>query len=247
MTSLADPAVLASAYGQLLGLLVEAPEIDAILEKMVGLAAEVVTPAVACGVTVRRDGQPFTAAMTGELAARVDQIQYVSDQGPCLDALRHGDVVQVDDLRHEVRWDSYRPQAVAHGVRSSLSLPLTVEGETLGALNLYSVTPSVFGGSHRESAEAFADKSAAALTVSLRQVRQARVQNQLAEAMVSSSVIDHAIGILMGQQRCTATAAFDMLRKASQHRNRKLREIAAELVTRVSGAPPQPRPGFRLD
>jgi AmiR/NasT family two-component response regulator len=83
--------------------------------------------------------------------------------------------------------------------------------------------------------------------VSLRQVRQARVQHQLADAMVSSSVIDHAIGILMGRQRCTATVAFDLLRKASQHRNRKLRDIAAELVTTVSGAPPQPRPGFRMD
>jgi hypothetical protein len=51
------------------------------------------------------------------------------------------------------------------------------------------------------------------LTVSLRQVRQARVQNQLADAMVSSSVIDHAIGILMGQQRCTATVAFDIPRR----------------------------------
>jgi transcriptional regulator with GAF, ATPase, and Fis domain len=239
--------MLASAYGQLLGLLVESPEIDAVLEKMVDLAAEVVTPAVACGVTVCRDGQPFTAAMTNELAARADQIQYVSDEGPCLDALRHGVVVQVDDLSHEVRWDSYRPAAAAQGVRSSLSLPLTVEGEVLGALNLYSVTPAVFGGAHRECAEAFADRSAAALTVSLRHVRQARVQHQLAEAMVSSSVIDHAIGILMAQQRCTATAAFDILRKASQHRNRKLRDIAAELVTTVSGAPPQPRPGFRTD
>ena len=74
MSSLADPAILASAYGQLLGLLVEAPEIDAVLEKMVALAAEVVTPAVACGLTVRRDGQPFTAAMSNELAARIDQI-----------------------------------------------------------------------------------------------------------------------------------------------------------------------------
>lgn len=242
-----NPAVLASAYGQLLGLLVEAPEIDAVMEKMVGLAAEVVTPAVACGLTVRRDGRPFTAAMTSELAARIDEIQYGSDEGPCLDALRHGLVVQVDDLTKEARWDSYRPHAVAHGVRSSLSLPLTVEGETLAALNLYSVAPAVFGGPHRESAVAFTDRSAAALTVSLRQVRYARVQHQLAEAMVSSSVIDQAIGILMAQQRCTATAAFDILRTASQHRNRKLREIAAELVTTVSGAPPQPRPGFRLD
>jgi len=85
------------------------------------------------------------------------------------------------------------------------------------------------------------------LTVSLRQVRHARVQHQLANALVSSSVIDQAIGILMGQERCTATAAFDILRKASQHRNRKLRDIAAELVTAVSGAPPQPRPGFQMD
>jgi GAF domain-containing protein len=242
---LSNPAVLASAYGQLLGLLVESPEIDAVLEKMVGLAAEVVTPAVACGVTVRRDGQPFTAAMTNELAARVDEIQYVSDEGPCLDALRHGAVVQVDDLAQEARWDSYRASALAEGVRSSLSVPLTVEGERLAALNLYSVTPAVFGGPHRECAEAFADKSAAALTVSLREVRHARVQHQLAEAMVSNSVIEQAVGILMAQQRCAARVAFDMLRKVSQRRNRKLRDIAAELVTAVSGAPPQPRPGFR--
>jgi hypothetical protein len=56
------PAVLASAYGQLLGLLVEAPEIDAFLEKMAALAADVVTPVVACGLTVRRDGRPYTVA-----------------------------------------------------------------------------------------------------------------------------------------------------------------------------------------
>jgi AmiR/NasT family two-component response regulator len=71
------------------------------------------------------------------------------------------------------------------------------------------------------------------------------VQHQLADALVSSSVIDQAIGILMGQQRCAASAAFDLLRQASQHRNRKLRDIAAEIVTSVSGEPPQPRPPFR--
>jgi transcriptional regulator with GAF, ATPase, and Fis domain len=240
-----DPAVLASAYGQLLGLLVEAPDIDAFLDKMARLAADVVTPAAACGVTVRRDGQPFTAATSNELAAQVDEIQYDTDQGPCLDALRAGTVVQVDDLSTDDRWDSYRPRAIAHGVTSSLSLPLIVEGERLGALNLYSVTAAAFTGPHRANAEAFAARSAAALTVNLRQVHQARVQHQVADAMVSSSVIDQAIGILMGQQRCTAGAAFDLLRAASQHRNRKLREIAAEIVTKVSGEPPQPRPAFR--
>jgi GAF domain-containing protein len=237
--------LLASAYGQLLGLLVQAPAIDAVLDRMVRLASEVVDPAAACGLTVRRDGQPFTVACTNDLAATVDEIQYGSDEGPCLDALRSGTVIHVDDLAADDRWHNYRPHAVAHGVGSSLSLPLRVEGENLGALNLYALVRGAFSEVHRAHAEAFAVQSAAALTVSLRQVRQAAIQHQMADAMVSSSVIDQAIGILMAQQRCTAEAAFDLLRQTSQHRNRKLRDIAAEIVAKVSGEPPQPRRRFR--
>jgi len=242
-----DDSGMASAYGQLLGLLVESPNIDAILEKAVDLAGQVVTPAAACGVTVRRDGRPFSAATSNQLAAQVDQLQYETDEGPCLDALRSGAVVQVNELSQDDRWDRYRAPAVAHGVVSSLSLPLVVDGESLGALNLYSTAPAAFTGPQRGHAEAFAAQCAAALTVSLRQMRQAQVHSQLAEAMVSSSVIDQAIGILMGQQRCNAATAFDLLRQASQNRNRKLRDIAAEIITTVSGEPPQPRPAFRTN
>jgi GAF domain-containing protein len=242
-----DPSALASAYGHLLGLLVQGPDLDSFLDEMVNLSTEVITPVAACGITVRRDGRPYSAATSNNLAAQIDELQYSVDQGPCLDAMRSGTVIQVDDLSRDNRWDHYRPHALAHGVLSSLSLPLIVDGESLGALNLYSSTPAALAGPHREHAEEFATKCAAALTVSLRQVRQAQMQQQLAEAMVSSSVIDQAIGILMGQQRCTATAAFNLLRQASQHRNRKLRDIAAEIVTNVSGQPPQPRPAFRTN
>jgi transcriptional regulator with GAF, ATPase, and Fis domain len=244
MSDTSEPFSLASAPGQLLGLLVESPDLDAFLDKIAHLAAEVVTPAAGCGITVRRDGQPFSPATSNELAAQVDQLQYDADEGPCLDALRSGTVVQVDDLSQEKRWDDYRPHAVAHGVVSSLSLPLIVDGERLGALNLYSTDRGAFDGPPRERAEAFAAQCTAALTLGLRQVHQAQVQQQLAEAMVSSSVIDQAIGILMGQQRCTANIAFDLLRQASQNRNRKLRDIAADVITKVSGEPPGPRRSF---
>lgn len=189
--------------------------------------------------------QPAPSPCVAPPAAQVDEIQYGTDEGPCLDALRTGTVVRVDDLAQEERWDSYRPHAVAHGVVSSLSLPMAVEGEMLGALNLYSAVPAAFVGQPGIHAAAFAERSAAALTVTLRQVHHAQVQHQLADAMVSSSIIDQAIGILMGQQRCTAGAAFDLLRQASQNRNRKLREIATEIIVNVSGGPPQPRPAFR--
>jgi GAF domain-containing protein len=239
-----QPFVPGSTTAQLLGLLVQAPDLDALLTKLAHLAGEAVTPDAVCGITVRRDGRPFSPAVSDPLAAQVDQIQYVTDQGPCLDALRSGTVIVVDDLSQEQRWDQYRPSAVAYGVVSSLSLPLIVEGERLGALNLYSTTGTAFAGPLREHAEVLAAQATDALTVTMRQIRQAQMQNQLAQAMVSSSIIDQAIGILMAEQRCTAATAFDLLRQASQNRNRKLRDIAGDLITRVSGAPPQPRPAF---
>jgi GAF domain-containing protein len=236
---------LAPAFGRLLTLMVDTPQLDDFLDEVVRLAADVVTPAAAGSITVNRDGAPVTVGVSDPLAAQVDEIQYGADEGPCLDALRHGYVIQVDDLSLEKRWDTYRPHAIAHGVVSSVSVPLTVGSRTLGALNLYAHEPAAFAGSPRRYAEAFAAQCAAALTIALRQADQADLQLQLTKAMASRSVIDQALGILMGQQRCTADEAFDILRGASQRRNRKLRDVAAGIVKAVTGQPPRTGSGFR--
>ncbi|MEV4478390.1 GAF and ANTAR domain-containing protein [Micromonospora coxensis] len=235
---------LASAYGRLLALLADSLHVDQFLDQVVRVAADVVAPAAACGLTVRRDGGAFTVAGSGELAAKGDEIQYGADEGPCLEALRRGHVVEVTDLREDDRWRRYREHALRLGILSSLSMPMTVDHETVGALNLYGTSPAAFTGSARRHAEAFTAQATAALTVILRQADQALLHRQLTDAMASRSVIDQALGVLMGQQRCTATEAFALLRQASQHRNRKLRDVAAEIVTQVSGQSPQPAPGF---
>jgi AmiR/NasT family two-component response regulator len=54
-------------------------------------------------------------------------------------------------------------------------------------------------------------------------------------------VIDQAIGIVMAESRCDADQAFGTLRRASNNRNMKLRDLAAEIVLRVGGGP-SPRP-----
>lgn len=53
-------------------------------------------------------------------------------------------------------------------------------------------------------------------------------------------MIDQAIGIITAQQRCDASRAFDLLRRASQNRNIKLRELATEIVEAVGGHAPEP-------
>lgn len=57
-------------------------------------------------------------------------------------------------------------------------------------------------------------------------------------ALPSRAVIDQAIGIVMAESRCDAEQAFAALTRASNNRNRKLRDLAAEIVTRVGGRPP---------
>lgn len=235
---------LAASYGQLLTLLADSAGLGDFLDEVVRLATQVVTPAAACGLTIRRDSRPFTVANSSAQAAQVDEIQYGADQGPCLDSLRTGRIIEVDDLPADERWGRYRAHAIAHGVVSSLSIPLAVDGQTVGALNLYSAQRAAFEGAERRHAEAFANQCSAALAVVLRHHDQAQVQQQLGAAMASRSTIDQAIGILMGQQRCTARQAFDLLRQASQHRNRKLRDVAADIITNVTGQPPQPPPTF---
>ena len=67
-----------------------------------------------------------------------------------------------------------------------------------------------------------------------------RTVQDMHSAMATRAVIDQALGILMAQQHCTPEVAFAILRRASQNRNVKLRDIAAAIVTSVSGEPPQP-------
>ena len=59
----------------------------------------------------------------------------------------------------------------------------------------------------------------------------------LERALASNRTIGTAIGILMSQQRVTSDAAFALLREHSQNSNRRLREIAEDVV--LTGALPE--------
>jgi hypothetical protein len=63
---------------------------------------------------------------------------------------------------------------------------------------------------------------------------QLRQLNELIEnlnkQLESQPVIEEAKGIIMARSHCSPDEAFDVLRRASMRMNRKLREVAADLV-----------------
>lgn len=238
-----DPDTTAAPDGvstALLDLVLQTTTVEEHLGRLVQMAADVDPRIAGCAVTLRRRRETATVTPSNALAASVDELQYEAGQGPCLETLRSGEVIVVDDYVDEDRWAGYPSHALAQGVRSSLSVPLAVAGTTVGALNCYSLEPDVFADALVTAVQGFTAKAQASLAVVLREAEQSDVVDQLHTAMQTRSVIDQALGILMAREGCAAENAFAILRRSSQSRNVKIATIAAELVAAVSGSPPQP-------
>ncbi len=164
-------------------------------------------------------------APTGELAARVDALQGEVGQGPCLDAVWEQQTVRVPDLAHERRWPLFARRAAEAGAGSMLSFQLFVRADNLGALNLYSRRPQAFDDESEHVGLLFAAHAAVAFA-------GARKEEQLVRALGNRDVIGQAKGILMERYKITGDRAFALLVRVSQDTNRKLREVADELVQR---------------
>jgi hypothetical protein len=159
-----------------------------------------------------------TIAASSPLANDLDQIQYRTSQGPCLEAMRTLQAVISDDLSRDERWPAFVADA-ARSVGSAMATPI-LDGRpmqpTFGSLNAYGRSARAFDQDDADTAVLLT----AHLGVLLRLVATAQESNvraaQLSDAVLSRDVIGQAKGILMARDHITAGEAFDVLRMASQ-------------------------------
>lgn len=228
------PDELAARRAELVGLLQEEESWAQTLERLAGLARATIPGCSAGSVTLWREGQPYTVVSTDDLAREVDNAQYETLEGPCLDASRYGEVYVVREMAGETRWPVFCSVAARKGIRSSLSLPLSVRGAPIGALNLYSEQHDGFAGAE-EVGRLFAGQAGVAIANAEVYRASRSLAEQLQEAMDSRAVIEQAKGVLMAEQGGTAEEAFALLRAASQRENVKLRDIAQRIVGDQTG------------
>jgi len=212
--------------------------VDVTLQQLIEMAGAIVPGCHHAGVTVLRRGRPETPAATDEVSAEVDRIQYETGEGPCLAAVPEWPTYRTGDLSAETRWPSFAGTAAERtGVLSVLAYRLFTEGDTVGALNLYSRERDAFD----DEAEAIGTILAAHAALVFARTRERERIAGLEQALVSNRSIGMAIGILMAIRRIGQDEAFDLLRRVSQRTNRKLREIADEVVH--TGQLPEAPPG----
>jgi GAF domain-containing protein len=216
--------VLAGKFGELARHLQDEKDVEHTLAAIANAATDTVPGAEYASISSiykRRDVR--TRAATSELARDIDQAQYDTGQGPCLDALWEQRSVRVADMKTDQRWPEFAARALDRGVGSILAVQLFVTGENLGALNLHSTAQDAFDDESEQVALLFAAHAAVALA-------EAETVDHLQTAVLSRDLIGQGKGILMERYKITGDEAFRLLVVASQTTNIKLTDVARYLV-----------------
>lgn len=239
LRSLIDPV---SAFADLARIRFADHDLQQVLTRVATLARDVIPRTTDVSVTLVIDGVAGTAAYTGDLALALDEAQYDSGYGPCLDAAQQQTVHVIADMTLETRWRAFTADAIRHGAAASLSVGIPVHDSATGAMNIYSDRVAAFDDDAVLLAQTFAGYAAVAMANASLYATTAALADQMAQAMASRAVIEQAKGILMARQQLNADEAFEVLSKASQAANRKLRDIAQAMV---DGAPQAPSASSR--
>ena len=200
-------------------------DVEHTLEKAVSLAVELIEGCDEAGVSlVRAKRRIDTPAATSESVRRGDALQYELNEGPCLDAIWDEETVSSPDLAQEKRWPLWGPRVVEElDMRSMLCFQLFTDGNSLGALNLYSHQVDGFEDADTTEGLALASHVSVALAA-------AQEIETLHSAVEARTVIGQAEGILMERFDLAPHQAFAVLRRVSQESNTRLHAVAAELV-----------------
>ncbi|MET3721645.1 MULTISPECIES: GAF and ANTAR domain-containing protein [unclassified Arthrobacter] len=194
--------------------------------------------ALECGVTLKHNKKTSTVGGSTERAIHLDRIEQQVGEGPCIEALKINAPVLLADVHTDPRWPTYQARLIEEGCLSALGIPLDLSEGATAALNFFAPTTGVFTEAAIAEASRFARMARAAVGLAIRVATAEGTADDLAAAMVSRTAINLACGIVMGQNRCSQTEAMDILINVSSHRNQKLRDVAEEIVRKISGEEP---------
>lgn len=176
-------------------------------------------------------GKLQLVSITSYALRPVELFQVGSGEGPCPESCATGAISAVPDLERAAdRWPRFCSLAGKAGVRATYSFPIRARAGVLGCLDLLSTRPRRLNKDDLAAAQAYANVAGVSLgqAVAARGARAA--EDQLRRALTSRIVIEQAKGLLAQRYRIETDDAFALLRRYARSRNRRLSEVATDLV-----------------
>lgn len=205
-----------------------------LLERLVEKSRQVTAVVPECvGVSVAATelGATFTLVASSEEIASLDAVQYV-EGGPCVDEADAEGPVEMSraDLLDEEAWRTFAQVTAAHGVASTLTLPIMEGGRVIGTVNLYGATSSCFTGHHEELADIFAAWAPGAVANADLSFRTRREAERTPERLRARARVETAVGMIAAIQEVDIDAARDLLHDAAVRAGVEDDELAEVLL-----------------
>ena len=228
-----SPERLASIFVEVADTLVEEFDLLEFLHMLADRAVDLVGAAAVGLVLADRDGRLEFMAGSNEDVKLLELYQIQTHEGPCLEAFRTGlPVINVDLGEAGSRWPRFAPRASATGFQSVHAFPLRLRSQVIGALNVFG---DAVGGDFDDTdvpiMQALADVAAIAL-LQERAIRRGEIlSEQLQGALNSRIVIEQAKGAVSQMKGISVDAAFATIRSYARRNNRRLTDVAREIIT----------------
>jgi GAF domain-containing protein len=227
--------LLSTAFVGLADTLVDEYDVIDLLDRLVGYSVELLA-ADAAGVLLADGRRKLrVVATTNEQTEWMELMQLQADEGPCVESFRTAAPVSLVDLAEmddtAARWPRFSAAVRDRGAfRSVHALPLRLRGEAIGTLNLFHRRPGPLPADDLALGQALADVATIGI-LSERAVRRGEVVNeQLQTALNNRGIVEQAKGVLAEHGGLSMDAAFDRLRRYARNRNRRLSDVAREVV-----------------
>jgi transcriptional regulator with GAF, ATPase, and Fis domain len=215
---------LAETLAEVARVLMAEDDLDATLDRVCTAAVDTLEACEFAGISMIKGGRVASRATTNGVPRCVDDIQTETQQGPCVDAIYEHEVFLTGDLSTESRWPEFSKRAHEEtGIESILAFRLYAEEDTMGALNLYSTQLDAFDDHDVAVGAVFATHAAVAFG-------RAKLAGDLEAKAEGRDVIGVAKGLIMARSDVGEDEAFEMLRRASQRMNVKVREVASRMA-----------------
>jgi hypothetical protein len=169
------------------------------------------------------------------VAAEVEELTLTLGEGPGVDALTGGPALVADLIAADclARWPVFAPAALHAGVRAMFALPLQVGGVRLGVLDLYRAEPGELDREQLADALVLAD-TACALLLDAAPRRDRPSPNGVWPDPAGSPhpEVHQATGMITVQLGVSVAVALARLRAYAYANDRRLRDVAADVVAR---------------
>jgi GAF domain-containing protein len=219
-----------------------------VIDLLVRLSSDCVAllPVEAAGLLLSdQRGALQVVSASGEEVHLMELFQVQTQEGPCLDCFHSSRQVTASDLAADGRWPRFAERALRAGYRAVHALPLRLRTETIGALNPFGTRPGALSPEDLRIGQALADVA----TIGILQERAIRRRDVLAEqlqaALNSRVIIEQAKGILAERGRIDLSEAFTLLRTHARDSNRRLSDLAKEVITGTATIDALGRPNSR--